>query len=73
MLNELIYIYEHSVVVKFLEYVKNFCKLGNLKVFYDNILKLQEDFYYGKQKKEVYKLKPMTEGKKNLIQGMLQG
>ena len=40
MLNELIYIYEHSVVVKFLEYVKNFCKLGNLKVFYDNILKL---------------------------------
>ena len=35
-------------------------------------IKSQEAFYYGKQKKEVYKPKPMTEGKRNLIQGLLQ-
>ncbi len=31
-----------------------------------------EAYYYGKQKKEVYKAKPMTEGKRNIIQGLLQ-
>ena len=34
--------------------------------------KSQETYYYGKQKKEVYKVKPMTEGKRNIIQGLLQ-
>ena len=52
--------------------VKKFCKLNNTKVFYDRILKSQETFYYVKQKKEVYKPKLMTEGKRNLIQGLLQ-
>ena len=41
-------------------------------VFYDKVLKSYEAFYYGKQKKEVYKSKIMTEGKGNLIQGLLQ-
>ena len=32
----------------------------------------KEAFYYGKQKKEVYKPKPMTDGKRNIIQRLLQ-
>lgn len=30
------------------------------------------DYGNGKQKKEVYKAKPMTERKRNIIQGLLQ-
>ena len=47
-------------------------KVSNQRVFYDKILKHRRPFIMANRKKKVYKPKPMTEGKRNIIQGLLQ-
>lgn len=44
----------------------------NYKVFYDKIYYYKKTLIMANKKRDVYKPKPMTEGKRNLIQGILQ-
>ena len=68
----IVYVFYWLIFFAKIEPVKKLCKSYKIKVFYDKILNHRRPFIMANRKKQVYKPKPMTEGKRNLIQGLLQ-